>query len=341
MGRKFVAALMAAVALVPGLSVAQERGSGRQPGSLGQYQRGIGGGGWQRSAPNARAPERQAQAGAERNWRRSSAEGGRPERQSQGGAARTWQRSTVIEGRAPQRQPQIGGERTVQRSTTQVRNGWTQRGNPAGTAAGREFQQERRGERRDFRTERQADRQALTAGAVNREAFRTDRARDIDAFRRDRTRDRGELTRERRNEAQRSWARSGADWNDQARWDSRRSDWGDQRRWSDRNSRGGWNRDWRRDSRYDWARWRTTNRNAFHLPRYYAPYGWNQGYRRFSAGVVLSSVLFAQNYWINDPWAYRLPVMDEGFRWVRYYNDALLVDVYSGEVVDVIHDMFW
>ncbi|WP_409574764.1 RcnB family protein [Sphingopyxis sp. PET50] len=30
-----------------------------------------------------------------------------------------------------------------------------------------------------------------------------------------------------------------------------------------------------------------------------------------------------------------------GYRWVRYYNDALLVDTYSGEVVDVIYDFFW
>jgi hypothetical protein len=30
-----------------------------------------------------------------------------------------------------------------------------------------------------------------------------------------------------------------------------------------------------------------------------------------------------------------------GTRWVRYYDDVLLVDVYTGEVVDVIHDFFW
>ena len=29
------------------------------------------------------------------------------------------------------------------------------------------------------------------------------------------------------------------------------------------------------------------------------------------------------------------------YRWVRYYDDALLVDIYSGEVVDVIYDFFW
>ena len=43
----------------------------------------------------------------------------------------------------------------------------------------------------------------------------------------------------------------------------------------------------------------------------------------------------------NDPWAYRLPEAYDDFRWVRYYNDALLVDVYTGEVVDVIQNIFW
>ena len=106
-------------------------------------------------------------------------------------------------------------------------------------------------------------------------------------------------------------------------------------------NRGQWNRDWRRDSRYNWSGYRYQNRQAFHLPRYYAPYGWNGGYRRFSVGMMLSSMLFAQDYWIDDPYAYRLPAVDGPYRWVRYYNDALLVDIYSGQVVDVIHDIFW
>jgi hypothetical protein len=52
-------------------------------------------------------------------------------------------------------------------------------------------------------------------------------------------------------------------------------------------------------------------------------------------------MLFAPDYWINDPFYYRLPPAYGPYRWVRYYNDALLVDVRSGYVVDVIHDIFW
>jgi hypothetical protein len=38
---------------------------------------------------------------------------------------------------------------------------------------------------------------------------------------------------------------------------------------------------------------------------------------------------------------YRLPYAPPGTRWIRYWNDALLVDVYTGEVVDEIPNFFW
>jgi len=27
--------------------------------------------------------------------------------------------------------------------------------------------------------------------------------------------------------------------------------------------------------------------------------------------------------------------------WVRYWNDAVLVDTWTGQVVDVVHNFFW
>ena len=122
-----------------------------------------------------------------------------------------------------------------------------------------------------------------------------------------------------------------------------RGDWrgNDGRQRADNRGGGNWNRGWRNDSRYDWGRARQHNRDNFHLPRYYAPYGWNYGYRRFSIGFRLSSILFEQNYWIDDPYYYDLPPAYGPYRWVRYYNDALLVDIYTGEVVDTVYDIFW
>ena len=38
---------------------------------------------------------------------------------------------------------------------------------------------------------------------------------------------------------------------------------------------------------------------------------------------------------------YGLPYPPPGKQWVRYWNDALLVDTYTGEVVDSIQGFFW
>ena len=60
-----------------------------------------------------------------------------------------------------------------------------------------------------------------------------------------------------------------------------------------------------------------------------------------SIGFFLDNVFFGSRYWINDPWTYRLPEVYGPYRWVRYYDDVVLVNIYTGEVVDVIHDFFW
>ncbi|MBX9814395.1 MAG: RcnB family protein, partial [Sphingomonas sp.] len=102
-----------------------------------------------------------------------------------------------------------------------------------------------------------------------------------------------------------------------------------------------WNRDWRRDQRYDWRGWRDYNRFVFRQPPYRAPFGWGFGYRRFAIGITLQPFFFDQQYWIADPFYYHLPPAYYPYQWVRYYNDALLVDVETGEVVDAIYDIFW
>lgn len=102
-----------------------------------------------------------------------------------------------------------------------------------------------------------------------------------------------------------------------------------------------WNRGWHNDNRYDWNRYRNGNSSLYRLPRYYAPNGWGNGYRRFSVGITLSSILWSQDYWIDDPYAYRLPEAYGSYRWVRYYDDALLIDLRSGQVVDTVYDIFY
>ncbi len=156
-------------------------------------------------------------------------------------------------------------------------------------------------------------------------AARNDGVR-IDRWRND---DRG---RQRWGDQGQSWHNRGQNWN----WNRNGQNWSGQN-WSGQN----WNRSWRNDRQYDWQRYRFSNRNLFSNQRYYAPYGWNYGYRRFSVGFSLSSILFDQQYWIDDPYSYRLPPAYGPYRWVRYYDDVMLVDLRTGQVIDAVYDFFY
>ena len=100
-----------------------------------------------------------------------------------------------------------------------------------------------------------------------------------------------------------------------------------------------WSTQWRRDHRYDWRDWRRRHRSRFHLGFYFDPFGW--GYHRYSIGWRLWPHYYHRSYWLSDPWHYRLPPAYGPYRWIRYHDDALLVNLYTGEVVDVIYDFFW
>ncbi|BCA58538.1 hypothetical protein HMP06_1307 [Sphingomonas sp. HMP6] len=165
----------------------------------------------------------------------------------------------------------------------------------------------------------------------------------------DRRDDRQDARRDDRRDDRRDWRQDNRQDGRQDAWRNGRQD--DRRGYSSNYNRGwdgnwngnnrNWNRDWRRDNRYNYNVYRNQNRNIFRLPRYYAPNGWGYGYRRFSIGFTLSSILFNQNYWIDDADYYRLPPAYGPYRWVRYYNDALLVDIRTGYVVDTVYDIFW
>jgi Ni/Co efflux regulator RcnB len=93
-------------------------------------------------------------------------------------------------------------------------------------------------------------------------------------------------------------------------------------------------RDWGRD---DWRYARDRNRDL------YRGYGWRSDYRyqAFRPGVRIGVGYYAPRYVISDYGRYRLPRPAWNQRWVRHYNDVLLVDVRSGFVVDVIRNFYW
>ena len=108
------------------------------------------------------------------------------------------------------------------------------------------------------------------------------------------------------------------------------------------------NRDWRGDRGHqDWRsdnRFRNYERNVdaqrhFHFGHYERPRGWYP--RRWAFGEFLPSVFWSSNYWINDFSAFGLPYPPPGCTWVRYGDDALLIDRYTGEIVQVIYGIFY
>lgn len=71
-------------------------------------------------------------------------------------------------------------------------------------------------------------------------------------------------------------------------------------------------------------------------------YRWPGGYhyQRWSFGMTLPSVFWGQNYWIDDYQDYGLAYPPDGAVWVRYGDDALLIDRYSGEILEVVYGQF-
>lgn len=107
----------------------------------------------------------------------------------------------------------------------------------------------------------------------------------------------------------------------------RRDDRRDDRRY-DRNHR--WGQD-------DWRHYRNTNRGLYSRGQWRAPFR----YQAFRPGVRINRVYFGPRYLIADPWRYRLPLVQGYLRYVRHYDDVLLVDIRTGRVIRVYNNFYW
>jgi Ni/Co efflux regulator RcnB len=92
-------------------------------------------------------------------------------------------------------------------------------------------------------------------------------------------------------------------------------------------------RQWRRD---DWRGWRDRNRDLYARGRWNAPFR----YTVFRPGVRIAPDYYGRNYWIADPWRYHLPRAAGYQRWVRHYDDVLLIDTRRGVVIDAIRGFY-
>ena len=97
-----------------------------------------------------------------------------------------------------------------------------------------------------------------------------------------------------------------------------------------RDARQNWNRN-------DWQRYRAQNRALYARGAWRAPFR----YQQFRPGVRIAPVYASQRFWIADPWRYRLPRAAPSARWIRHYDDAVLIDYRRGVVLDVIRNFYW
>jgi hypothetical protein len=79
--------------------------------------------------------------------------------------------------------------------------------------------------------------------------------------------------------------------------------------------------------------------NRVHLAPFTYPPGY--GYRRWAVGAALPPVFWGRDYWYADWASLGLPPPPPGAQWVRYGPDMLLVDVQTGQVLDVANDVFY
>jgi len=64
-------------------------------------------------------------------------------------------------------------------------------------------------------------------------------------------------------------------------------------------------------------------------------------YRRWTFGENLPAMYFVSEYLISDYSDYGLQYPPEGCEWVRYGDDALLIDDETGEILEVVYGQFY
>ena len=102
------------------------------------------------------------------------------------------------------------------------------------------------------------------------------------------------------------------------------------------------NNNWRNsNARSNWQQFRRNVRapQRFRVGAYHGPRGFH--YQRWSYGDRLPSSYYARPFWLLNALAYGLFAPPPGLIWVRYGDDALLIDQYTGEIVQVRYDVFY
>jgi Ni/Co efflux regulator RcnB len=80
-------------------------------------------------------------------------------------------------------------------------------------------------------------------------------------------------------------------------------------------------------------------RDRFHAGYYRAPYGYYS--RAWGFGDFLPRPWFVHDYWLDNFLDFGLPYPPPGYTWVRVGPDALMIDRFTGRIVQVVNGIFW
>lgn len=78
---------------------------------------------------------------------------------------------------------------------------------------------------------------------------------------------------------------------------------------------------------------------GYHIGPYHPPTGWAQ--RRWGYGQILPRGYWSARYILADYWLFGLEVPPVGFEWVRVGADAVMIDLNTGEILQVEYGVFY
>ena len=77
---------------------------------------------------------------------------------------------------------------------------------------------------------------------------------------------------------------------------------------------------------------------VYHVGAYHRPHGWVA--HRWGYGEILPRAYWAAPYILADYWLFALEVPPVGYEWVRDDTDAILVNVATGQIIQVEYGVF-
>jgi Ni/Co efflux regulator RcnB len=77
---------------------------------------------------------------------------------------------------------------------------------------------------------------------------------------------------------------------------------------------------------------------SFHIGPYHRPTGWAA--HHWAYGQILPRAYWGSQYVLSDYWLFALEVPPGGYEWVRDDDDAILVNIATGEILQVEYGVF-